>query len=745
MALGMPTFTVELYINAAWVNVSAYVNPQQSAISIQYGRSSQSDDGQPGTCSFSLENSDGRFTPDNPASPYYGYIVPGTPVRVGVTSGVYRFTGRVVSWNPTYTGVSVGDAVVNVTCKDALGSLQDYNWDECLAGIGLRDGYTPVIYARMTDPRPYNGLRNATSYPNKYGVNAFSDFTWTNIDDPAAWFGATAIATAGNNRLGATAGDSNNSGVIDSFVTFAKSGSTALVSKAAVATTIQTVSFWFRCTSALQNGEQPCLVQMTPRLTGLSSTNDQVVITLGYTGQVLAYTTDAFTVSAGGYDDGDWHHVVWTTPARTVGSTPKLYIDGVDAGTVASYSLGFALPNMQRISVGALHSADIYVGSAAVTTTFRGSLGPFAAYATSFSLSDAQAQYRSGPLGSASALSRLTTLYSTSVGGSITNATTGTGKSTSYQAINKATVLDTVLRIIRGDNGTIQARFDGGTIDALRVTLNPKAIPTTISYTFDVEADLDGPPVFENSSQGSFSEVTATSPTVPDQTAVSPTVTVPNSQTVETALANRTDLLARASLELVRSGQTALRLSQVTVDVVTSENSATMSSLLNDVGLLGRLIRITNIPSIVFGKTYIDGYILGVNENITATSYTIQLDLAPVDAPPVGRASDSAALTAAGNEYSRAGSGGLLTLTSGITSSATSLSITGTGPMLSTNSALYPLDLDVFGERVTVTAAPASSASPQTVTVTRGIAPSVARAHNAGETINVWRACHAGF
>jgi len=744
MALGMPTFTIELYINSAWVDVSAYVNPQQNAISIQYGRSSQSDDGQPGTCSFWLENSDGRFTPDNPTSPYYGYIVPGTPVRVGVTVGVYRFTGRIVSWNPTYTGVSVGDAIVNVTAKDALGSLQDYNWDECLAGIGLRDGYTPVVYARMTDPRPYNGVRNATSYPNKYGVNAFTDFTWTRIED-GSLVGSSAISTWGNNRLGATAGDSNNSGVIDSYVTFAKSGATALTSKAAVATTIRTVSFWFRCTSAVQSGENPVLMQMSPRLVGASTSFDQVNISVGLTGTVTAYTADAFVVSSAGYDDGDWHHVVWTMPSLSAGTTPRLYIDGVDAASV-SYATTVALPTMQRISIGAAHLADtLYSGSAVNSTTFRGSLGPFAAYATSFTLTDVLNQYRSGPFSSATALSRLTTLYTTSVGGTITNASSSTGKTTSYQAINQATVLDTILRIIRGDNGTIQARFDGGTIDALRVTLNPKAIPTTVSYSFSVESDLDGSPVFENSSQGLYSEVTATSPTIPDQTAVSPTVTIPNSQTVETALANKTDLLARASLELVRSGQTALRISQVTVDVVTSEDTATMTSLLNDVGLLGRLIRITNIPSTVFGKTYIDGYILGVNENITATSYTIQLDLAPVDAPVVGRASDSAALTAAGNEYSRAGADSTMTLTSGITSSATSLSITGTGPMLTTNSALYPLDLDINGERVTVTAAPASSTSPQTVSVTRGIAPTVARAHNAAEPINVWRGCHAGF
>jgi hypothetical protein len=60
--------------------------------------------------------------------------------------------------------------------------------------------------------------------------------------------------------------------------------------------------------------------------------------------------------------------------------------------------------------------------------------------------------------------------------------------------------------------------------------------------------------------------------------------------------------------------------------------------------------------------------------------------------------------------------------------------------LLSTSAGDYPLDLDLNGERVTITSAPAGGTSPRTVTVTRGVAPTVARAHSAGEAIDVWNA-----
>jgi hypothetical protein len=85
-----------------------------------------------------------------------------------------------------------------------------------------------------------------------------------------------------------------------------------------------------------------------------------------------------------------------------------------------------------------------------------------------------------------------------------------------------------------------------------------------------------------------------------------------------------------------------------------------------------------------------------------------------------------------------------MTVTSGTAVGTTStgtivVTTTASNPTWSTTAGDWPQDLDWNGERVTVTAAPAGSSSPQTLTITaRGVAPRVARVHSAGEPVDVW-------
>ena len=88
---------------------------------------------------------------------------------------------------------------------------------------------------------------------------------------------------------------------------------------------------------------------------------------------------------------------------------------------------------------------------------------------------------------------------------------------------------------------------------------------------------------------------------------------------------------------------------------------------------------------------------------------------------------------------------GVATVTSGTavgTTSTGTIVVTWTGSStLSTSAGDYPQDFNWNGERVTVTSAPAGSTSPQTLTITaRGVAPSIARSHSAGEAIDVYAA-----
>jgi hypothetical protein len=77
---------VELNIGGTWTDITSYVRADQGvSITRGYGREISSAD--PGRCSLTLENTDGRFSPRNPSSPYYGVLGRNTPIRVAVNGG----------------------------------------------------------------------------------------------------------------------------------------------------------------------------------------------------------------------------------------------------------------------------------------------------------------------------------------------------------------------------------------------------------------------------------------------------------------------------------------------------------------------------------------------------------------------------------------------------------------------------------------------------------------------------------
>lgn len=82
---------------------------------------------------------------------------------------------------------------------------------------------------------------------------------------------------------------------------------------------------------------------------------------------------------------------------------------------------------------------------------------------------------------------------------------------------------------------------------------------------------------------------------------------------------------------------------------------------------------------------------------------------------------------------------GSITLSAGITSSATSFTVaTAVGsPPLTNAAGDLPFDITVDGERMTVTAVSAAT-SPQTLTVTRGLAPTYGMAHSSGAAVSIW-------
>lgn len=86
----------ELYLAGAWADISTDVYGDRD-MEIVRGSSDWSSTVQPGRCTTKFKNKTGKFSPHNPAGPYYGNLARNIPLRVTV-NGYRRFLGEVSEW-----------------------------------------------------------------------------------------------------------------------------------------------------------------------------------------------------------------------------------------------------------------------------------------------------------------------------------------------------------------------------------------------------------------------------------------------------------------------------------------------------------------------------------------------------------------------------------------------------------------------------------------------------------------------
>jgi hypothetical protein len=77
---------IELFVSGAWTDITADVYTRDG-IHISRGRSDYGQRTDPTTCTLTLNNRSGTYSPRNPLSPYYGLIGRNTPIRVSVLAG----------------------------------------------------------------------------------------------------------------------------------------------------------------------------------------------------------------------------------------------------------------------------------------------------------------------------------------------------------------------------------------------------------------------------------------------------------------------------------------------------------------------------------------------------------------------------------------------------------------------------------------------------------------------------------
>ena len=605
-----------------------------------------------------------------------------------------RFLGRIVSWDPSFAGDGQSDSIVNVTAVDLLGDL---------ATSRMRSG---LWYEQRAD----SPLRQYA------------------LDDPSSNLGAADSTGAGGvltRRQSGTGGScdfaASSQGVDDgAVVSFAQGDTTSdfvyLSTSQRSSTIIASVSL--RMKPAADGAKRGAVrfYYEGPGFTTPSSTFiKQLTIGVNEAGRLFVdYVDSESTVTTNATGTSVLPQDLWTQVVVTLsGASYYCYVNGTLEVT-GSRGISPSMP------LGLLQVSTPYTAFGTSMGPWVGSVGDVAVYTSVLSGGRIAAHALAG----SSASTETVGARVTRVCGYLGIAASGSGgKMLGSQPFGGRFALDVLQEAVRGDSRVLHADTYN------TVTYRPDARPWAASVTLDAEGDLDGTPTWSRSGQGRYAIQRANSPTGGLALALDSGAPVSGSEgsTIETALAYADDVRQVAERAVAEARDDRLRISRVVVDVVTAQN-ITPSDLLSRVP--GDRVRVSGLPGSVLGWTYQDGHLLGMTERASISAYVVEMDLGAADAPPEARFD---------SDSGRWGVDGTATV-GALTSSGTTVVITSSGTPFTMAAGSYPLDVDINGERVTLTSAPGTSTSPQTFTgVTRGVAPSVARAHSAGEAVDVWR------
>lgn len=134
VGVGLPEYRVEIAFDSGyftpegdrtWTDVSEWVNGEEQ-IQITRGRQDERSTPEPGRLSLTLDNTDGRFTPEREASPYYPNVRKGRPIRVLRGTGddtAVRFTGYIDEWPVTWPEGTDEACVVELVASSRMARI----------------------------------------------------------------------------------------------------------------------------------------------------------------------------------------------------------------------------------------------------------------------------------------------------------------------------------------------------------------------------------------------------------------------------------------------------------------------------------------------------------------------------------------------------------------------------------------------------------------------------------------------
>lgn len=666
-----------------WVDVTEYVMPRGSSSAIRITRGAQSPNAQApvATCSFELNNRDGRFSTRNALGPYYPNLVLGTPLRVSVTiSGTTyrRFTGRLDDL-PVRWDLSGNDCWVPATASGMMRRL----------GVGTVSLGPATSAAVSGDPDllgywPLDDVATATS--------------------AAESTGGPALAPTGTVVFASVVGP-DGTGKVPSL---ALGGALTGMPRAAATGTAWTAEVSARFGGDATGTVYPLTVVTAAgiwRISYVSSPVTSVVFT-----DTAGTATTVVTSSAHLCTDG-WHTLGLRTAQSGADVVASLYVDG----TLVASGTKTVLTNMGMTS--------LTVGDSRAATGLQ-AVARVRAYATATPATSAAAQQADGGYTAETTLARFARLCAAQ---GVPYEVMGTTRNTMGPQPDADFLAQ--LREVEAAEGGALVETATGRMGMYAASVRENA---TVALTLDASAgELAYPhePVEDDSVM--VNDVTATSP------AGALTAHAENTdhkaryqeykKTLSANVPDYAQLLAAASLQVwLGTYDLDYRYPKVRVDLLRNPHLAATAAALD----VSSRIQVTDRP--LPEQPVIDLVAEGLSEELGAFWWRQTWTCTPYQRWDVGLLVDSGGPTGSGYRYWAVPT--TFTLAEDLDTTETAVDVTAV-PVLPTSAAEYPIRVRILGEDMDVTFC--SGAGPtQTLTVSRST-NGVVKTHTSGAAVEI--------
>jgi len=712
--LGRPTaFVVAIeFTPAVWTDVSTYVDWQEPT-TIRRGRNSVLDVAQMGTCSVTLFNNDGRFTPTS-SSPYYPNVRPNVRLRVTV-NGYDRFTGYVDDWSPVYPSNSGDEARVTVTATDRFKPLSRRQ---------LNSTYTETVRQTLPVPSVWQLDGVGTSCPDILGNALPAEIVTYLPSQVTGLSGTTSYAASGPARVSSgvrleAGADTNTVAHNGYLVTDDSSGAVVQLPPGvnfALSATPWTLGMWAKIDKLYnRNAASGATLQYGATLAGCNGGGEWSIWLESNDGSnCTAKMTDNsaaafFATSGWGLEvvDGLFHYyaIVWDGTSLSLHRDGYLWVTGNPAAP-RSYAptvslMGYVFESQPSVSWWAATSEtrrvwnhpDVTVSSVTYTPMamsasdmaeiMNASVTGFAAELTQdrawrlFAMADIPWAEQLADNGPASLLGSSQARH-----GALDTA--GKDLLTLFQEVAQA------------ERGVFY--IDGSGI-ARMADRYARAMDSAPDATFAQEADTSGTDFAAPLNDSRIvNSVTVTAATGGSATAIAAESTSLNgtlTSAVSLGVSDSVQAAHYAHWQVSAFGDAVPRVDQVTVDLLTSSTAGIYDTTLAlDIG---SHIEVTGLPA-SSASTVFHGYVEGLTEVYSQSAVAVTFDTSPITPGEIVLDDDILGRLESNGEG----------LTAAVTSSATTLPVTASPGFYWTGADL-PYDIQVGSEQMTVTAGSAPS------------------------------------